>query len=378
MSGPLGDLAFAVAVIGTALVALVVVGDASVRDAATLAAVLAAVCGCASVARSFPLIAVSLACLVLLVSGWLAEPAQGIGQAILLVAVFPLIYRLATKRALGWVLAGTVLTASCWQAGLLWHIGAEGVNPSILFSTIGPCAVGLIVASRGRARAALEAQAHELALAQQAYAAESVRSERTRVARELHDIVAHHLSAMVVQANAGRTLARREPARAAEAFDHITQSAHRAADDIGRLVALLEPHSPPPRRSIDELVSRARATGLAIDYRPVGAGDPYDAGITDTAYAVVQEALTNALKHAPGAAIEVSVRASPGRLAVVVTNTPTSAVGPRLGLASTGGGNGLDGLRARVVARGGTFGADANEDGGWRVTAVLPATAGGM
>ena len=375
LGGPAGDLFFALAVVVIGLAALMVVGGASASSAAALAGVLAVVCGCAEAARWVPRVAVSLACPVLFVSAWLPEPAQSIGEAMLLVGVFPLIYRLATRTTLVWSLAGTTLTLCSWQGGALWHTGPEAFNPSIIFGTIGPFVVGLLVRSRTRVRAELESRAAELARAQEQYTAESVRYERNRIARELHDIVAHGLTAMIVQADAGRQLVDRDPSLAAAAFQHIEQSARQSADDIGRLVLLLEPAAGRTRRSIDELIGRARTTGLAIDFRSLGAVTPDDSVTSDTAFAVVQEALTNALKHAPGAAVEVSLCAGADRLTVVVANAPARAA--KLELTGTGGGHGLRGLRERLAASGGTLSAHPTGDGGWRVEAELPAAAVG-
>jgi signal transduction histidine kinase len=200
-----------------------------------------------------------------------------------------------------------------------------------------------------------------------------VRYERTRIARELHDIVAHCVSAMVVQAGAGQKLATRDPELAAEAFDHISSSAQQAEEEVGRLVRLLDGPQAQPFRSIEELVKRASATGLAISYRLAGEVDQLGAAVSDAAYAVVQEALTKALKHAPGAPIEVCVQSTPGALDVVVSNGPARA--PRLGLAASGGGHGLGGMRERVTACGGTLQAGPTADSGWSIAANLPSAA---
>jgi signal transduction histidine kinase len=371
LGGPFCDLAFGVAVVAFALVALVAAGDFGTADSVWLVVVLAAICGCAALARRLPLTFALLACLPVFGAGDLGTSSVlNTAQDGLLVAVFLLIYRVATRAAVRPAVAVTVLVSACWQAGAIWQGGRDAVNPAFLYLTCGACAVGLIVRARGQARAELAARGRELAVAQARYAAESVRYERTRIARELHDIVAHCVSAMVVQAGAGQKLAARDPELAAEAFDHISASAQQAEEEIERLVLLLEGRQERQFRSIEELVQRASTTGLAISYRLVGGVDQLDAEVSDAAYAVVQEALTNALKHAPGALIQVCVQSTPAALGVVVTNGPARAAG--LGLAASGGGHGLGGMRERVMACGGTLQAGPAADGGWRIAANLP------
>ena len=142
------------------------------------------------------------------------------------------------------------------------------VNPVPEMLALGPYAGGLAVASRRRAAAELEARARDLEEEREIFAEQSVRYERARIARELHDIVAHSVSLMVVQANAGERLATLDPAGAAEAFTSIGEAARQAEAEIDRLVELLNdtvPGAPSPGlRIVEELVARAHASGLAI------------------------------------------------------------------------------------------------------------------
>jgi signal transduction histidine kinase len=363
-------------VVAVTVVVLAFADGTSLPAAAAAAAVVAALVGCAALARRRAPAATVMACGLLLAAGWLTGPAASVGDAMLLIPVLVLVYRLASGERLARSLPGTVLLIGCWQAGALWHGGAAALNPSYFYVAIGAFAVGVIVRARAQARDRLHAQAGELAAAQQRYTEESVRAERVRIARELHDIVAHCVSAIVVQANAGQKLAIRDPALAAATFEHITTSAGQATVEISRLVALLDPEETPPRRSIDDLVARAQATGLPIQYRPGepagGTGVVIDEPVDAAAYAIVQEALTNALKHAPGAAIEIIVRTGQHRLTVSVCNGPARAGG--LPLAGAGGQHGLTGLRERVTAVGGSFTAEPTDSGGWLVQATLPAS----
>jgi signal transduction histidine kinase len=237
----------------------------------------------------------------------------------------------------------------------------------------------VLVASRRDAADQLALRARELEAEKEIFAVQSVRYERARIARELHDIVAHSVSMMVVQANAGERLATTDPERAAEAFESIGEAARQAEDEIDRLVELLNDSAPASPsagiRIVEELVQRAHASGLDISCQLSGDIDDLTDGRADAAYRLVQEAITNAMKHAPGAAMEISVLGTGDGLEITVLNgRPLAAAS---GLERAGGGNGLAGMRERVVQCGGTFSAGGMPDGGWRVRALLPRTTNG-
>ncbi|MBW3608979.1 MAG: hypothetical protein KY463_11600 [Actinobacteria bacterium] len=220
--------------------------------------------------------------------------------------------------------------------------------------------------------AELTARARELEEEREAHAALSVRYERARIASELHDIVAHAISIMVVQAGAGQRLAH-DPQLTAETFKAIAGAALQAEQDMGRLVALLGDEraiGPAPDLAlIEELVARASGSGLdvALNLQGERAGLPVEVG--QTAYRVVQEGLTNALRYATGSAVRVLVRGDRQALLVEVTNDPADN---ERALAGTGTGTGLQGLRDRVAACGGTLQAGPLTDGGWQLRARLP------
>lgn len=217
----------------------------------------------------------------------------------------------------------------------------------------------------------LAERARELESERELYAELSVRYERARIAAELHDIVGHSLSVMVVQAAAGQRLLDHDPAAVADALDAIAESARQGQDDLGRLVDLLggEPSVAPDLSLIDELVRRAARSGLRVSCRFEGDGDVSSALVAQVAFRVVQEALTNAIRYAPGSSVRVLVRHEGGRLSVSVTNDAPS--GPVSGI--VGGGEGLHGLRERVQQLGGGLAAGPAEAGGWSVAAWLPA-----
>jgi signal transduction histidine kinase len=219
----------------------------------------------------------------------------------------------------------------------------------------------------------LAARVRELEDEREAHAVLSVRYERARIASELHDIVAHAISVMVVQAGAGQRLAAHDPEATAEVFEAIAGAAREAEQDMGRLVALLGDEraiGPSPDLTlVEELVARAAGSGLKVTLRLEGEREGLPAPLGEAAYRVVQEGLTNALRYAAGALVTVGVRGVPGQMLVTVENGPSQAL-PELSDAGTG--NGLRGLRERVAAQGGTVIAGPTEDGGWRLAAQMP------
>jgi signal transduction histidine kinase len=255
-------------------------------------------------------------------------------------------------------------------------IPAGQFNPFLLTVIFGPWLAGLVLASRQRAADQLARRARELAEERELFSAASVRYERARIARELHDIVAHSVSLIVVQANAGAYLAATDSDSAAEAFDAISETAHQARAEIDRLATLLDtmtPVEPGGLDVVDELVRRARTAGLHVTYQVSGAVDSLLAGSVDAIHRVVQEAITNALKHAPGAAITITLRGGDDAVVVEVRNPAAQSMpATAAGLGLTGGGQGLAGMRERVHHYGGDFQAGPDGDGGWRVSARLP------
>jgi signal transduction histidine kinase len=261
-------------------------------------------------------------------------------------------------------------------AGLIVGINLSSAtfNPVPEMLIAGPWLAGLLVASRRRAGYQLAQRARELDAEREAYAAESVRYERARIARELHDIVAHCVSLMVVQASAGEKLTATDPHRAGESFTSIGEAARQASDEITLLVRLLA-DSPPAVRSADlriveELITRARSSGLSISCELSGDLGGLTEASADTAYRLVQEALTNALKHAPGAPIHIALAGQDGQVEVQIVNDPPRA--GNSGLERTGGGHGLAGMRERVSHCGGTLTTAVTPAGGWNVTAAFP------
>ena len=215
-----------------------------------------------------------------------------------------------------------------------------------------------------RARAAREAEAR---------AASAVAAERARLARELHDIVGHSVSVMTVQASAVRRLLQPEQEREREALLTVEQTGREALTEMRRLVGVLRRSEDAPALApqpglehVAKLVEQAREAGLATDLRVEGAVVELPAGIDLTAYRLVQEGLTNTLKHAEATRAEVLVRYDDGRVELVIRDDGCGS-----GSAS-GGGHGLVGMRERVAVCGGDFHAGPRSGGGYELRASLP------
>ncbi len=190
----------------------------------------------------------------------------------------------------------------------------------------------------------------------------------------------HALSLMVVQASAGQRAALTQGSAelsTRSALETVAEAARQAQADVGLLAGLLSsaalPASAPPGLDLAaELVRQVQAAGVEVTYRLTSDGEAgdVDAASAEVVSRIVTEALTNALKHAPGAPVTVDIHVSPGGLRVTVQNG--AAAGTGNDLARVGGGYGLTGMRDRVLALGGQFDAGPAAESGWRVHAVLP------
>jgi signal transduction histidine kinase len=222
--------------------------------------------------------------------------------------------------------------------------------------------VGFLLSTRGRAARAAEARA-----------ATAVAEERARLARELHDIVGHSVSVMTVQTAAVRRLLRPDQEREREALLTVEQTGREALAEMRRLVGVLRrPEEAPalaPQPGLEhvvKLVEQAREAGLRTDLRVEGTAVELPAGIDLTAYRLVQEGLTNALKHARAHRAEVLVRYDNGCVELVVRDDGHG------GTPGSSGGHGLVGMRERVAVCSGELHAGPRPDGGFELRALLP------
>jgi signal transduction histidine kinase len=215
---------------------------------------------------------------------------------------------------------------------------------------------------------------HGLARERDERARAAVAEERARVARELHDIVAHAISVVVLQARGGRRSIDSDPEETRKALDAIEATASQALGEMRRLLGMLKGDDEalglapqPSLAAIGSLVDQVRRAGLPTEVHVEGVARELPAGVDLSAYRIVQEALTNALKHAgPGASARVVVRYGEDELQLEVADDGTGPVG------SNGAGHGLAGMRERVTVFGGSLESGPGAEGGFAVRAQLP------
>jgi signal transduction histidine kinase len=254
----------------------------------------------------------------------------------------------------------------------------SGFSPNDTFwvtlIVLAPWATGRLVRGmRERARL-LERRNVRLETEQETAAARASAEERNRIARELHDIVAHGLSLIVVQARGGRRMVHRNrPSETLEAFDTVELAAQQALDEMRRLLGLLREDAgdlaltPPPSLSrLPELLGQVADAGLQTDLVIEGEPCELPPGIDVSAYRIVQEALTNALRHSGTSQARVVVTYGPDRLELQVLDEGGGAND------TTGSGHGLIGIRERVAIYGGELQAGTRPEGGYALRARLP------
>ena len=259
--------------------------------------------------------------------------------------------------------------------------------------------LGILSRTRRSYVQAVETRAEQAEAERDRQVALAAADERTRIARELHDVVAHHVSLMAVQSEAAAALLPSRPAEAAKAVDIIGLTAREALTELRRLLGVLRGPAevngravtaPAPSISaLDEVLGQVRQAGIQVNLRIEGRPSKLPPGVDLTAYRIVQEALTNIVKHSGADEAAVTVRYEPGYVTVSVTDTGNGAVAVTLGrearrgraVSSVGGGArpaasggfGLAGIAERVASCGGRLTVGPGEAGGFAVTARLPA-----
>ncbi len=237
--------------------------------------------------------------------------------------------------------------------------------------------LGEFVGARRAYQAEVEARLHLLETERDQQARIAVAEERARIARELHDVVAHAVSVIVVQADGAALTVATQPDLAERAVKTISSTGREALTELRRLLGVLrseqadEERTPQPgTKSLSELAERVRAVGLPVRLEIEGVIDDLPAGVGLGIYRIVQEALTNSLKHAgPGASALVRLERTADRVYLSISDDGLTGRRALVGLA---GGNGLIGMRERAHVFGGTLRAGPQPGGGWRVQAVLP------
>ncbi|MBM7412935.1 signal transduction histidine kinase [Clavibacter michiganensis] len=288
-------------------------------------------------------------------------------------------------EAVGAYLAATgqvraLLVPTAVHAGLSVDtvIAAVSILVSGLLIAAASAAVGSWVALRRRHDGDVLARAAETLEHQAALSRAAVAAERTRMARELHDVAAHHLTALVVQAGAAERLVDRDPERAKDSLRGIRLQGRETLDALRSIVGILRQGADgegggaagtapvPGLADLPELVEAARTAGTEVEERATGAA-PALAPLADvTAYRTVQESLANARRHAPGSAVTLTTEAGPARIALTIENALPAAA------SATAPGYGLVGMRERAALVGGRLEAGPTGSGTWRVRLELP------
>jgi signal transduction histidine kinase len=276
-----------------------------------------------------------------------------------------------------------------WVVAVLGSIGIVSIPPPpvtlgvvgflvIVVVTLGGAAyVGTVVGERRRLNAELDLRLALLGEERRNELALRLRQERTALARDLHDLVAHSVTLMVVQAGAARTVSAIDRDGARRAVQAVLDAGGQAEDELAQLLALLtddgQPAPPPGPRDLSDLVTSARSTGQQVELELVGQDAlPAGSSVALSTYRIVQEALTNARKHAPGSSVQVQLRCEPHRVSVRIENGPAGRSDGPSELEGLGAGRGLTGIRERVAVFGGRLESGSLPGGGYVVEALMP------
>jgi signal transduction histidine kinase len=377
----LGDAALAAALVAASVNV--------VADHPAVLPVTLALAACAAMRRRFPLSAYAAALAVgvpQVIVGIRLDPGSPLGLTFADAAILVLLYTVADRRprrvSLPALAACVVLfVAAVAQLAPAPQPGQHPLQfvlltvPVYVLAPVSAWVLGDSMARRRVYLAALEDRAARAEAERDARARAAAADERARIARELHDVIAHNLSVMVAQADGGRYVFDTAPERSRQALAEIGATGRQALSEMSYLLGVLRtgPAAPalapaPGLAEIPRLAAQAREAGTLVTYAVEGTARPVTGGLSVAAYRIVQEALTNVRKHAgPGAAADVRVRYGPDELLVRVTDDGRGA-----GPGAPGAGHGLTGMRERAALYGGTVRAGPGPGGGFAVTARLP------
>ena len=326
-------------------------------------------------AARYPLRAWRIGWLALLLAplvpaGWWGGWPWGPPQLIALLTAFCLAGVRHQRAVLWWMWALSLIPWWLWLTADVTNLnGPAGATIVFTAATIAVDSIG----SRLRAQQALAAQAER---AEAERARRAVLEERTRIARELHDVVAHHMSLIAVRAETAPYRLSDLPESARAEFGSLSAAAREALADMRRLLGVLRHDQPaglapqPQLSDLPVLVDAARRAGVTVELSMLPALQQVPSGVGVCAYRIVQESLSNASQHAPGAAVTVSVDQDSSAVLLRVANGPGGPADSARN--ERGPGDGLTGMRERVALLGGSLSAGPALDGGFVVSAVLP------
>jgi signal transduction histidine kinase len=301
-----------------------------------------------------------------------------------LITLAPLIacYTLAAARGWRWGLAGAVVTALSALVAIRVAFGAAepaGTNVSAVLVAATAGAAGTAVGYYRALLAATRAQLAREAQTRDAQARRRAVEERLRIARELHDVVGHTMATISVQAGVGIHLLKARPAQAGEALITIKQISDQALTDVKAILGVLRADEDPdrprsPRGGLDQLealLGPVRAAGVQPQLTVHGSARPLPAAVDLAAYRIIQESLTNVLRHARARTVQLDLRYEPERVVIRIRDDGPAA---SPGQAGTNGqdGHGISGMRERALALSGQFTAGPHPDGGFQVRCALP------
>jgi signal transduction histidine kinase len=382
------DIALAVAVtVGCVLEVWAPAVFGSTHPAGPRLAVFAAYvvgCACLLVRRTHALLAATVTYLSLVLEWTVFGSPEGFGVlALLVLPAYSVGAHEERSRALAGLAAGLA-------AGVVWDLrdpASTTVNAHVQAAVwLFPVVIGWLLGAYLRTRrmyvAGLRDRADAAEREKEERAAAAAAAERTRIARELHDIVAHNVSVMVVQAEAAEEMLDRDrPDRARVPVRKVQDTGRSALGDMRRLLGVLRDAdgqtslTPQPGvANLDVLLSKVRDAGLRVELEVQGEPEPLPPAVDLSAYRIVQEALTNSLKYAGTAQARVVVRFSRGAVELEIMDDGTGPAGDSSppGEAATSGGHGLIGMRERVALYGGTLNVGRRPSGGYLVQARLP------
>lgn len=326
-------------------------------------------------AARYPMLAWRMGWLALLLAPlvpahWWGGWPWGPGQICALLGAFCLAGIRQQRPELWWMWALTLIPWWLWLAADVPDLNGPAA------ATIVFAATAIAVDSIGSRLRAQRALADQTERAEEERARRAVLEERTRIARELHDVVAHHLSLIAVRAETAPYRLSGLPDPAQAEFGSLSEVAREALTEMRRLLGVLRHDQPaelapqPGLADLPSLVDTARQAGLSIELSVQVSLHQVPSGIGICAYRIVQESLSNASQHAPGAAVTVSVGHDSGAIVLQVANGPGGPADPFGN--EQGPGYGLTGMRERVALLGGSLAVGPSPDGGFVVTAVLP------
>jgi signal transduction histidine kinase len=321
--------------------------------------------------RRAPLPVLAIAVVTVVIYGEVED--AGSHQTLILalaIASFTAGYELPPRRA--WIAPVMIVVADLFAMAVLGQDGGDFVFVMVIY--VGPWILAQVLRGRGERVDELAARADELESDRERSRTEAVEAERARIARELHDVVSHSISVIAVQSQAIRRRLGPEHEREAADLAGVETTARQAMAEMRRLLGVLRsdgerlPLAPNPGLGqLPRLIEQVRGSGLEVDVAVVGEPLLLPPGVDLAAYRIVQEALTNAIKHARTHRATVEIRYNAGTIALVVTD---DGAGPS---ANGNGGHGLLGMRERVTVYGGTLQTGPGDGGcGFRVHAVLP------